>query len=142
MPRFVILRHECPVESRRPSHWDFMLEHGEVLRTWALDLAPDIRELQVVALLPDHRLEYLAYEGPISGGRGTVAQWDAGTYEVIGHQGEPESLDGRDVTGDTLEILVAGRRLQGRVRLQHRRDIESIEPTFDYRFLPAAEIDI
>ena len=30
MPRFVILRHEVPEPFPRPSHWDFMLEAGEV----------------------------------------------------------------------------------------------------------------
>ena len=32
--------------------------------------------------LPDHRLVYLDYEGPISGNRGTVARWDAGEFEL------------------------------------------------------------
>ena len=36
MPRFVILRHDKP----RGEHFDFMLEAGDVLKTWALALAP------------------------------------------------------------------------------------------------------
>ena len=51
-------------------HWDFMLEAGDVLRTWAID-APIVagRDLPARALA-DHRLIYLEYEGEISGNRG------------------------------------------------------------------------
>jgi hypothetical protein len=28
----------------------------------------------------DHRPAYLDYEGPVSGGRGTVTRWDAGSF--------------------------------------------------------------
>lgn len=31
----------------------------------------------------DHRLAYLDYTGPVSGGRGQVTRWDAGAYETI-----------------------------------------------------------
>ena len=34
MPRFVVLEHTW-----NGVHWDFMLEAGEVLRTWAIDAA-------------------------------------------------------------------------------------------------------
>ena len=47
--------------------------------------------------LADHRLAYLDYEGPISGGRGTVARWDCGTY-VLRKQTDEEwavDLDGK-----------------------------------------------
>jgi hypothetical protein len=76
MPRFVILEHDHPER-----HWDLMLEAGDVLRTWRLH-APPAPE-QAVAATPsfDHRLVYLDYEGPISGGRGSVQRWDAGTFE-------------------------------------------------------------
>ena len=32
MPRFVLLEHVW-----NGVHWDLMLEHGDVLRTWAID---------------------------------------------------------------------------------------------------------
>ena len=41
--RFVILRHEPPVEGGgRPLHWDLMLEAGDRLLTWALDREPQL----------------------------------------------------------------------------------------------------
>jgi len=33
--------------------------------------------------LPDHRKEYLEYEGPVSGNRGSVKRVDQGKFELI-----------------------------------------------------------
>ncbi len=79
MPRFVILEHDHP----RVRHYDFMLEMGETLKTWSLAEPPAIGLEQSAELLPDHRLAYLDYEGPVSDDRGTVKQWDKGTYRLI-----------------------------------------------------------
>jgi hypothetical protein len=75
MPRYVILEHDYPVR-----HWDFMLEAGTVLRTWKLEAAPALGQTVRAEASFDHRLLYLDYEGPVSGGRGSVARWDAGTF--------------------------------------------------------------
>ena len=100
MPRFVLLYHDCPPNYERPSHWDFMLESGGVLRTWALEQLPRDWETAhartsaihpgcpLIALgnavtavrLRDHRREYLEIEGPLSGDRGCVMRVAAGTY--------------------------------------------------------------
>ncbi len=76
--RFVVLEHTW-----NGVHFDVMLENAGALRTWAVDeeIRPEIA-LKARAL-PDHRLVYLDYEGPISGDRGHVRQWDRGTYERI-----------------------------------------------------------
>jgi hypothetical protein len=78
MPRFVILSHDHP-----SPHWDFMLEQGEALRTWRLAEVPRPGRTLPAEPLPDHRKAYLDYEGPVSGGRGTVAQVDAGKYCIL-----------------------------------------------------------
>jgi hypothetical protein len=75
MPRFVVLTHNHPV-----LHWDFLLEAGGVLRAWRLTETPDAGRMIAAELLPDHRLHYLDYEGPVSGNRGEVRRWDAGEY--------------------------------------------------------------
>ena len=108
MPRYVVLRHEMPAGAARLSHWDFMLERGESLRTWALQQQPDAPEPQLAEALADHRLAYLEYEGAVSGGRGSVARWDAGSYEP------------QDETGGSdpsFSIRVAGSRMRGEVKL-------------------------
>ena len=78
--RFVVLRHEMPAEGERPTHWDFMLETPSGLRTWALERSQPTEIRSRPEALPDHRAEYLTYEGPVSGDRGAVTQWDAGNF--------------------------------------------------------------
>ena len=102
MGRFVILFHDRP----GGAHWDFMLESGPVLKTWALAERPDDCSRQIAAALPDHRLAYLDYEGPISGGRGSVVRWDTGTYTL-------ESQN-----DDRWAVLLSGTHLTGRVTLE------------------------
>ena len=78
MPRFVLLEHNW-----NGVHWDFMLEAGDALRTWAID-TPIVagRDLPARAL-GNHRKLYLDYEGEIAGNRGTVRRVDAGTFRVL-----------------------------------------------------------
>lgn len=104
MPRFVILEHDHP-----ELHWDFMLEAGDVLHTWRLTRAPADPGCAIPALaLADHRLLYLDYEGPVSGGRGTVRRWDAGDYvEVFA---APSSM---------RVMVLRGARVQGQIRLEY-----------------------
>lgn len=97
MLRFAILEHDGP----RGLHWDFLLETGEALSTWALAEAPDCAGPIDAESLAEHRIEYLDYEGPISGNRGTVTRWDSGTYQFI-RQTDHElvlSLDGQRLRG-------------------------------------------
>ena len=77
MPRFVILEHDYP--SR---HWDLLLEAGPVLRAWRLAAPPQPDQTVAAETSFDHRLLYLDYEGPVSGGRGQVRRWDAGTFTL------------------------------------------------------------
>ena len=63
MPRFAVLEHDHPF-----LHWDFLLETGDALRTWRLHAPPDAEGTIAAEELPDHRLEYLDYEGRVSGG--------------------------------------------------------------------------
>jgi hypothetical protein len=83
MPRFVVLEHELPADANRGRHWDLMLETDQALTTWAISQPPDTPcDIDALAL-PDHRLAYLDYEGPVSGNRGTVTRWDRGGYEML-----------------------------------------------------------
>ena len=100
MPRFVLLYHDCPPTYERSSHWDLMLEYGDVLRTWALAQLP--HEWQATYLrtsnlfpncsspaetdevftqrLADHRRDYLEIEGELTNNRGRVARVEEGTF--------------------------------------------------------------
>jgi hypothetical protein len=108
MPRYVILRHETPPHSARPLHWDLMLEAGNVLRTWALTCEPAVGVVIAAQALPDHRLDYLMYEGPVSRHRGVVTRWDAGTFRTL--KESPERI----------EFALCGVRLQATALLELR----------------------
>jgi hypothetical protein len=105
--RFVVLEHHW-----QGIHWDFMVEvvPGGLLRTWAIDAYP-IADTDLPAReLPDHRREYLTYEGEVSGGRGRVNRWDEGTCDV--EVWEPDRviliLSGRQLTGPAEFCPAAG----------------------------------
>jgi hypothetical protein len=103
MPRFVILEHNHLV-----LHWDLLLEDGDHLRGWRLAEPPHTGRTITAEATPHHRMLYLDFEGPVSGGRGEVRRWDAGEYAV--RQSEESSLC----------LHLEGRRIRGQVRLQHR----------------------
>lgn len=101
MPRFVILRHDCS----RGEHFDLMLDVGGVLKTWSLPQTPEIGVESLCEALADHRIEYLDYEGPVSGDRGTVTRWDCGTYSLE-RQGDAEWI-----------VQLCGKKFSGRASL-------------------------
>jgi hypothetical protein len=96
MPRFVILEHDWPV-----LHWDFLLQAGSVLRAWRLLEEPS--SCKEVAAEPNapHRVIYLDYEGPVSGGRGSVRRWDEGTFDWI------------EDTSERIVVRLEGKRVAG-----------------------------
>ncbi len=109
MPRYVILLHKMPEDAGRPTHWDLMLEDGEVLLTWALQAFPEHGKVARVQRLPDHRLAYLTYEGPVSDHRGSVHRWDQGEYQWIRRDDH------------SLHVRVLGQQLDGEIRWTHEQ---------------------
>jgi DNA polymerase Ligase (LigD) len=98
VPRFVVLEHDWPAV-----HWDLLLECGPVLKAWRLLSEPGPGRAVPAEPNYDHRLLYLDYEGPLTGDRGRVRRWDAGTFE-----GE---------LADEWQVRLAGRRLSGSARM-------------------------
>ncbi|MDY6913152.1 MAG: DNA polymerase ligase N-terminal domain-containing protein [Planctomycetota bacterium] len=91
-----------------PLHYDFMLACGKALATWHLSRSPaeiGVSEPIAARKLADHRLEYLAYEGPVSRGRGEVKIFDKGTYELA------------SMEENSWRVCLRGRLLQGRCEL-------------------------
>lgn len=89
------------------THWDFMLEHNGVLRTWALDAEPSDGTVVTATPLVDHRLDYLDYEGEISGGRGDVDRCDRGSYTAVGEDEQ------------RIEVALVGKQLVGRATITY-----------------------
>jgi hypothetical protein len=92
-------------------HWDFMLQAGEVLRTWRLAEPPRAGRNIAATALFDHRLLYLDYEGPVSGDRGTVKRWDHGEYSGA-------------LEGERVAVWLRGQRLKGQVVLMKQKGAE------------------
>lgn len=87
-----MLRHECPPDYRSGPHWDLMLERDGALCTWELQTLPRAWSRALgqaqgdsdrvpAKSLADHRLDYLEYEGEVSGDRGSVRRVAEGTFE-------------------------------------------------------------
>lgn len=132
--QFVILHHQLPPDSDRPSHWDLMLEHHGQLATWALERAPSAinhsphPESIPARQLDPHRLEYLHYQGPVSGGRGTVTRYDAGECDWSWPQ--PAAAVG----------TLRGQRLHGQFQLTANTD-DPLNWTFHWLAQPTPHTD-
>ena len=67
-------------------HWDFRLQIGRVLKSWAVPKEPPAEEgiKRLAILVDDHALSYAKFEGIIEEGygKGEVKIWDSGTYEM------------------------------------------------------------
>jgi bifunctional non-homologous end joining protein LigD len=99
---FVIQEHHA-----RRLHWDFRLERGGVLVSWALPkgVPDDPRRNHLAVHTEDHPLEYATFEGEIPKGEyggGAVTIWDRGTYEC------------EKWTDDEVKVVLHGSRVAGR----------------------------
>src|SRR5438309_2333037 len=113
---FCIQRHVA-----RRLHYDFRLELGGVLKSWAVPKGPslDPRERRLAVQTEDHPLEYGEFEGVIPAkqyGAGEVLLWDRGTW--IPEDRDPEAA----LRKGRLHFRLEGEKLHGSWTLTRMRD--------------------
>jgi bifunctional non-homologous end joining protein LigD len=108
---FVVQEHAATAR-----HFDLRLEVEGVMRSWAVpkgpSLDPSVKRMAIQ--VPDHRIDYNAFEGRIDGG--AVIVWDRGDYEQGGRVAWPEALE----RGHAVFVL-HGEKLRGGFALQRTR---------------------
>ncbi|MEO6967734.1 MAG: DNA ligase D [Rhodanobacteraceae bacterium] len=112
--RFVVQLHHA-----RHRHFDFRLEWGGTLRSWAVPKGPSRDpELKRLAIeVEDHPLDYATFEGDIPKGHygaGHVDIWEEGTWQ-------PEGSAEAGLRKGHLDFVLHGARLRGRWTLIRTR---------------------
>jgi DNA ligase D-like protein (predicted 3'-phosphoesterase) len=124
-PVFVVHKHAA-----RSEHYDFRLEVGGVLKSWAVPKGPstDPGVKRLAIRVEDHPLDYANFEGVIPEGQygaGAVIVWDTGTYRNRTRRGGSEVPLERALEAGHLVVELHGRKLRGgyaltRTSVDHR----------------------
>lgn len=113
--RFVVQRHQAS-----HLHYDFRLELGGVLKSWAVPKGPSLNPSQkrLAMMVEDHPVDYITFKGTIPEGNygaGTVEIWDNGQFVPVNEKHEPitekQALEG--IKKGELKFLLKGRKLKG-----------------------------
>ncbi len=113
--RFVVQRHQAT-----RLHYDFRLELGGVLKSWAVPKGPSLNPSQkrLAVMVEDHPVSYIGFKGTIPKGNygaGKVEIWDNGKFEPL--NGQHEVISERQalqaISKGELKFLLKGKKLKG-----------------------------
>ena len=113
LPVFVIQKHDAT-----RLHYDFRIEAGGVLKSWAVPKGPSTNPKDKRLAMPteDHPMEYRNFEGfiPEGGyGAGPVIVWDNGTYRNISEKNGREIPIEDALKQGRAKIWLEGQKLKG-----------------------------
>jgi DNA ligase D-like protein (predicted 3'-phosphoesterase) len=115
-PSFVIQKHDAT-----SLHYDFRLEVGGVMRSWAVPKGPstDPRDKRLAMEVEDHPKSWNAFEGRIAAGygKGAVIIWDRGTFRPLTDGDFGAALDAGHAS-----FWLEGEKLRGGWSLRRIRD--------------------
>jgi bifunctional non-homologous end joining protein LigD len=112
-PIFVVQKHQATT-----LHYDFRLEAGGVLKSWAVPKGPsmDPKVKRLAIQTEDHPLEYAEFSGTIPQGEygaGTVEIWDSGTYRNLKLKDGQEVPPEQALEEGHFTFWLEGRKLKG-----------------------------
>ena len=119
--RFVIQKHAAS-----HLHFDFRLELGGVMKSWAVPKGPSLDPAvkRLAMEVEDHPIGYNTFEGTIPKGQyggGTVMLWDRGTYTADESRADDEATLKREYAAGKMSFTLHGERLQGSFALIRTR---------------------
>ena len=114
---FCVQRHDAT-----HLHYDFRLEVGGVLVSWAVPKGPSLDPARkaLAMKVEDHPFDYGTFEGNIPEGNygaGSVMLWDKGTYEVLDNLPAEKQLERGD-----FKFTLHGAKLNGAFAIVHMKN--------------------
>jgi bifunctional non-homologous end joining protein LigD len=122
--RFVVQRHQAS-----HLHYDFRLELGGALKSWAVPKGPSLNPStkRLAVMVEDHPVDYIGFSGTIPEGNygaGTVEIWDNGNFEPVDKK--HEVISEKDALANLkkgeLKFRLEGKKLKGEFVLVRLKD--------------------
>lgn len=126
--RFVVQKHDAT-----RLHYDFRLEMGGVLKSWAVPKGPSLnpQDKRLAMMVEDHPYDYRNFEGIIPKGNygaGTVIVWDEGSFTPLEPSGDKKADEKallKQLKTGSVKVTLHGSKLKGEfalVKLKNGRE--------------------